>query len=96
MAGFHRLTKVIEDIVPIKAGNVVELTDSTGLSGTHNDTLSATSVMADITGGQDPTEAEFNTLLATVRVMAQNASDIAQKLNELIAALKTANLMHTS
>jgi hypothetical protein len=87
MAGFHRLTKVIEDIVPIKAGNVVELTDNT---------LSATSVMADITGGQDPTEAEFNTLLATVRVMAQNASDIAQKLNELIAALKTANLMHTS
>lgn len=60
------------------------LTDSTGYSGTHDDTLAATSIMSDITGGQDPTEAEFNTLLAVVRVMAQNASDTAQKVNELI------------
>lgn len=60
------------------------LTDSTGLSGTHDDTLAATSVMSDITGGEDPTEAEFNTLLAVVRIIAQNASDTAQKVNELI------------
>lgn len=60
------------------------LTDSTGLSGTHDDTLAATSVMADITGGQDPTEAEFNTLLAVVRVIAQNVSDIGQKVNEIV------------
>jgi len=96
MAGFHQLTKVIENMVPVRASVITELTDSTGFSGTHNDTLAATTVMADITGGQDPTEAEFNTLLALVRVMAQNASDTAQKLNEVIAALKAANLMHTS
>lgn len=60
------------------------LTDSTGYSGTHDDTLAATSIMSDITGGQDPTEAEFNTLLAVVRVMAQNASDTAQKVIELV------------
>lgn len=96
MAGIHKLTQTIANMVPVKASVIVELTDSTGLSGTHNDTLSATSVMADITGGQDPTEAEFNTLLALVRIMAQNASDTAQKVNEILVALKAANLMHSS
>lgn len=60
------------------------LTDSTSFSGTHDDTLAAVTVMADIAGGEAPTEGEFNTLLATVRVIAQNQSDIAQKVIELI------------
>lgn len=60
------------------------LTDSTGLSGSHDDTLAATSVPADLTGGEDPTEAEHNALLAVVRVMAQNDSDLAQKVIELV------------
>lgn len=62
------------------------LTDSTGQSGTHDDTLAATTTMADLTGGESPTEAEFNTLLAEVRVICQNASDAGQKIIELVAA----------
>ncbi len=64
---------------------VVTLTDSTGLSGSHNDTLAATTVPADLTGGQSPTETEHNDLLTVVRVMAQNDSDMAQKIIELVA-----------
>jgi len=60
------------------------LTDSTGQSGTHDDTLAATTTQSDLTGGESPTEAEFNTLLAEVRVMCQNASDTAQKVIELV------------
>lgn len=93
MTNLHTLNETLRSIVPLAADVVVALTDSTGQSGTHDDTLAATTTMADITGGQDPTEAEFNTLLAQVRIMCQNASDTAQKLNEVISALKTANLM---
>ena len=66
------------------------LTDSTGQSGTHDDTLAATTTMADITGGESPTEAEFNTLLAEVRVICQNASDSGQKIIELVTLAGTA------
>jgi predicted RecA/RadA family phage recombinase len=62
------------------------LVDSTGLSGTHDDTLAATTVPADIAGGESPTEAEHNSLLAVVRVMAQNASDTGQKVIEIVTA----------
>jgi predicted RecA/RadA family phage recombinase len=68
----------------------VTLTDNTGLSGTHDDTLAATTVPADLTGGESPTEAEHNALLAVVRAMAQNASDTAQKVIELVAGETTA------
>lgn len=71
----------------IASASVVDLTDNSGLSGTHDDTLAATAVPADITGGEAPTEAEFNTLLAVIRVMAQNQSDVAQKVKEIIAVL---------
>ncbi|MEQ1862224.1 MAG: hypothetical protein ABMA13_20090 [Chthoniobacteraceae bacterium] len=67
----------------------VTLTDSTGLSGTHDDTLAATTTQADLTGGEDPTEAEFNTLLAEVRVIAQNESDLAQKVIEIVTRQTT-------
>ena len=60
------------------------LTDNTGHSGSHDDTLAAVTVPADLTGGEDPTEAEHNELLAVVRVLAQNQSDIAQKVIELV------------
>lgn len=72
---------------------IVVLTDSTGLSGTHDDTLAATTVPADLTGGESPTEAEHNALLAVVRVMAQNDSDIAQKVLELRAAMVAAGII---
>lgn len=62
----------------------VTLTDNTGLSGTHDDTLAAVSVPADLTGGESPTETEHNALLAVARVMAQNQSDTAQKVIELV------------
>ena len=62
------------------------LTDSTGLSGTHDDTLEATSVPADLTDGESPTDKEYNPLLAVIRKLAQNASDTAQKVIELVAA----------
>lgn len=68
----------------------VTITDSTGQSGTHDDTLAATTTMADITGGESPTEAEFNTLLAEVRVMCQNISDLGQKVIELVTLAGTA------
>jgi hypothetical protein len=71
----------------VASASVVDLTDSTGLSGTHDDTLAATSVPADLTGGEDPTEAEHNALLAVTRVIAQNVSDVAQKVKEIIAVL---------
>jgi predicted RecA/RadA family phage recombinase len=72
---------------------IVALTDSTGLSGTHDDTLAATSVPAAITGGESPTEAEHNALRAVVEVMAQNASDIAQKVLEIRTALIAAGII---
>lgn len=62
----------------------VTLTDNTGLSGTHDDTLAVVNVPADITGGESPTEAEHNAALASMRVIAQNQSDIAQKAIELV------------
>jgi hypothetical protein len=68
----------------------VTLTDSTGLSGTHDDTLAATTVPSDLTGGEAPTEAEHNALLAVVRVMAQNQSDLAQKIIEIVTLETTA------
>lgn len=68
----------------------VTLTDSTGLSGSHDDTLAATTVPADITGGEAPTEAEHNAHLAVTRVIAQNASDTAQKVIELVTLSATA------
>lgn len=68
----------------------ITLTDSTGLSGTHDDTLAATTVPADLTGGESPTEAEHNAALAVMRVMAQNASDTAQKVIELVTLAGTA------
>lgn len=63
----------------------VTLTDNTSFSGTHDDTLAAVTVPADLTGGESPTEAEHNALLAVVRVIAQNQSDICQKVIELVA-----------
>lgn len=71
-------------------GGITTLTDSTGLSGTHDDTLAATTVPADLTGGESPTEAEHNALLAVARVMAQNTSDVAQKAIELVADMDDA------
>lgn len=71
----------------VPQANIVPLVDNTGLSGTHDDTLAATAVPADIAGGESPTEAEFNALLAVVRVMAQNISDLAQKNIELTTLL---------
>lgn len=63
----------------------VDLTDNTGGAGTHDDTLAAPSVPVDLTGGESPTEAEHNALLAAVRIMNQNDSDTAQKVKELVA-----------
>lgn len=71
----------------VPSASIVDITDNTGLSGTHDDTLAATAVPADIAGGDSPTEAEHNALLAVIRVMAQNASDLAQKVKELVAVL---------
>lgn len=71
----------------IASASIVDLTDNSGLSGTHDDTLAAVTVPADLAGGEDPTEAEFNALLAVIRVMAQNQSDIAQKVKEIVAVL---------
>lgn len=72
---------------------IVTLTDSTGLSGTHDDTLAATAVPADLTGGESPTEAEHNAALAVMRVIAQNVSDVAQKVLELRTALINAGVI---
>ncbi len=69
-------------------GGLTTLTDSTGLSGTHDDTLAATTVPSDITGGESPTEAEHNAALAVMRVMAQNQSDVAQKMIEVVADME--------
>lgn len=66
---------------------MVDLTDSTGYSGTHNDVLAATTVPAALTGGESPTEAEHNAVLTYLAVTAQNASDMAQKIKEIHAVL---------
>ncbi len=71
-------------------GGLTTLTDSTGQSGTHDDTLAAQTTQADLTGGESPTEAEFNTLLAEVRVIAQNVSDVGQKAIEVVADIEDA------
>ncbi len=68
----------------------VTLTDSTGLSGTHDDTLAATTVPAALTGGESPTEAEHNAVLTLLGVMVQNQSDVAQKVIELVTLAATA------
>lgn len=68
-------------------GIAATLTDNTGLSGSHDDTLAASAVPADIAGGESPTEAEHNAALAVMRVMAQNDSDLCQKVIEVVADL---------
>lgn len=105
-------------------GGITTLTDSTGLSGTHDDTLAATTVPADITDNGGGAAADgtigaitltepanlaaqavinnqladavkelstkLNAALAVVRIMAQNDSDIAQKVIELVADMDDA------
>jgi hypothetical protein len=73
-------------IVTAPTAIAATLTDSTGLSGTHDDTLAATTVPAALTGGESPTEAEHNAVLTLLGVMTQNASDTAQKVIEVVAA----------
>jgi predicted RecA/RadA family phage recombinase len=72
---------------------VVTLTDSTGQSGTHDDTLAATTVPAALTGGESPTEAEHNAVLTLLGVMVQNQSDVAQKVIEILARLVAAGII---
>lgn len=91
--GYVRLQGVAADTAEGPQGAIVDLTDSTGLSGTHDDTLAATTVPADLTGGESPTEAEHNAALAVMRVMAQNDSDIAQKVIEIRTALINAGII---
>lgn len=91
--GYVKLNDAVPSTAEGPQGAVVALTDSTGLSGTHDDTLAATTVPADLTGGESPTEAEHNAALAVMRVMAQNESDLAQKVNELRAAMVSAGLI---
>lgn len=98
-------------------GSLTDLTDSTGYSGTHDDTLAATTVAAltatnpdaIVAAAGEATAADLTTtqaleaavsalvvditaLRATVIVMAQNASDQAQKTKELVAILTAAGL----
>ena len=91
--GFWNATPIVQPVGASQGAISATLTDSTGLSGTHDDTLAATTVPSDLTGGEAPTEAEHNALLAVIRLMAQNASDSAQKIIELVTlvnALRTA------
>lgn len=92
-AGVVRLNGVAPASSEGPQGAIVDLTDNTGQSGTHDDTLAATTTQADITGGEAPTEAEFNTLLAEVRVICQNVSDVAQKVKEIRTALIAAGVI---
>jgi len=91
--GFWNAAPIVQPSGAAQAAISATLTDSTGLSGTHDDTLAATTTQADLTGGEDPTEAEFNTLLAEIRVMCQNQSDVAQKVIELVTLV---NAMRTA
>jgi predicted RecA/RadA family phage recombinase len=93
-------------------GAIVDLTDSTGQSGTHDDTLAATTVptqtsanpsaitaaageatAADLTltqaleGQVSAVVVDIAAILTLLTVMAQNASDSAQKIKELRAAM---------
>lgn len=97
-------------------GAIVALTDSTGGSGSHDDTLAAaapdviTAYSAHASGGTtvtsnaatdlDTTAAglatavtELTALRATVAVVNQNCSDLAQKLNEVLAKLVLAGVI---
>lgn len=91
--GYVKLNDCAPSMAEGPQAAIVALTDSTGLSGSHDDTLAATTVPADLTGGEDPTEAEHNALLAVIRVMAQNASDTAQKILEIRTALINAGII---
>lgn len=91
--GWYVYVPGVVSVQGVQGAAIVSLTDSTGLSGTHDDTLAATTVPADIAGGESPTEAEHNAVLAVLRVMAQNASDQAQKTLEILAALRSAGII---
>lgn len=112
-----------------QAGAIVSLTDSTGDSATHNDTVAdglTSSAPAAITGytphasgavpvtsnaatDLDTTAAALDTLVSEVTalratvatcvtditVQNQNDSDMAQKINEILAALRTAGIIAT-
>ncbi len=88
-----RLNGVTSPLAEGSQAAVVTLTDSTTLSGTSDDTLSDAAVPVDITGGQSPTEAEHNAALASMRIVAQNTSDLAQKTIEILARLVSAGII---
>jgi hypothetical protein len=96
----------------IASASVVDLTDSTGYSATHDDTLAATTIPAitatnpaaitaaageataadlTLTQGLETTVSalvvDVAAILAVLAVMAQNTSDTAPKVKELIAVL---------
>jgi len=113
------------DISEGPQGNIVALTDNTGGSGTHDDTLAdgLTSVAltegggaiggtsdGDLTALVDPAgdsgasviagirecATAINTLITDATVQNQNASDLAQKVNELIASLVAAGVIQSA
>jgi hypothetical protein len=73
------------------AANIVDLTDSTGLSGSHNDTLAAVTTFTPSVAWNGssvyPSAADATAIATAITTLNQNASDSAQKIKEIIAVL---------
>jgi hypothetical protein len=69
------------------------LTDSTGLSGSHNDTLAAVTTFTPSEAWDGatvfPSAADATAIATAITVLNQNASDTAQKIIEIITWMTT-------
>lgn len=75
-------------------GGITTLTDSTGLSGSHDDTLAAVTTFTPSVAWNGssvyPSAADATAIGTAITVLNQNASDTAQKVIELVADMTDA------
>lgn len=73
-------------------GGLVTLTDSTGLSGTHDDTLAAVTTFTPSVAWNGssvyPSAADATAIATAITTLNQNASDSAQKIIEVVADIE--------
>jgi len=76
-----------EYLLQVLIADITDLTDSTGKSGTHDDTIAQVADIA-LSTSDTYTDAAVNAAVnAAISTINQNLSDIVQKIKELVAAL---------
>lgn len=95
----HGIQAVVVGSDGAQQGAIVDLTDSTGGSGTHNDTLAAVTTFTPSVAWDGasvyPSAADATAIATAITVLNQNSSDLAQKVLEILAALRGAGIIAT-